>query len=121
MNYPHYIRIRHPTGETDEDRDTGVITPVYDLVYEGPADVQDEGAVLSARVETSEEVRDSTATIFLPERAKAEIALVEPEDVVQFMWGRYPPADPDDPDAWEGDAEVVRAIRLDVKLLVKAV
>lgn len=116
-SYPHWIRVRRPTGTT-EDRNTGDIVQTFDLIYEGPADVQDEGAVLSTRVQSGEEVRESTATIFVPERV--DLSGVLPEDVVNIMWGRNPPADPDDLTQWEEDAEVVRYVRLDNKLFVKA-
>lgn len=117
MRYPHYVRIRRTTGST-VDRDTGDVTLAYETLYEGPADVQDEGAIISRRVQTSEEVRASEATIFVPRRA--DISAVQPEDVVDIMWVAYAPEDPDDLTQWGDDAEVVRAIVLDNKLFVKA-
>lgn len=115
MRFPHYVRIRRQTGST-VNRDTGDVTPSYSVRYLGPADIQDEGAVLSRRVEAGEEIRSSEATIFLP--FHADMGGIEPEDVIDFMWGTQPPADLE-AGPWDGDAEVVRAVRLDAKLFVK--
>lgn len=119
--YPHRVRV-YSEAEGATDPDTGIYTPGEITVhYEGPADVQDEGAFVSFRAETSEAVRGrSEATVFVPERA--DISSVRPEHIVAVDWdGQEPTGDPDD--WWKGkdSARVVKRVRLDSKIFVEGI
>lgn len=89
-----------------------------EVAYEGPADIQDEGAVVNQRVDTSEAVRNSSATIFLPKNA--DVSLIRAGDFVLIRWNATRAPDRAHlATSWDDDAEVVRAVRLDQKVFVR--
>lgn len=121
MMYPHRVRV-YSVGAGTTDPDTGDYTPgAATVYYEGPADVQDEGAFVSFRAETSEAVRGrSEATVFLPERA--DVSAIRPEHTVAVDWDGAEPTG--DPDAWweaKDSAKVVKVVRLDKKIFVEGI
>ena len=122
MSWPHFVRVTSPeTVGATSDRDTGWSTPAdtdedAGLLYHGPADVQDEGAVVSRRVETSEEDRQADATIFYPDHV--DVSPFKPGSVVRI---NYKPREPGHLESWDAEAEIRRTVRLDGKSFVRYV
>lgn len=102
MTYPHRVRIGTPGPLTGQDRATGKATygPAT-IVYEGPADVQDEPAVIK-RDPDGRVISSSDARVYL---ARPDvIAMLTPGLHVWIDWRDGTP---------EADAVIVEARRLD--------
>lgn len=118
--YQHMIRVQRDTGGAT-DPESGEYTPGFTVLYEGPADVQDEGAFVSMRVLVPERIAgQGDGTVFLPEQA--DLSAMKPGDTVIVSWDGQVPIDADD-EYWETQdaAEIVRVIRLGAKLIVKGI
>lgn len=101
-SYPHRIRIVRPGDVVGQDPDTGA--PIYGeptVVYEGAADVQDEGEVLERAAGTGEAtvVSDARAYLAVP----GVIARLENNLPVFIDWG----------DGTTDDARILRVKRID--------
>lgn len=104
MRYPHRLRCERPGEGGDQDPDTGAWTPVPpSVVYDGAADVQDEGETIRRDAE-GRPVQVSEAVAFLEDESK--IGEIRPRDVAHITWE----------DGATADAEVLKAVRLDGKL-----
>jgi hypothetical protein len=91
-------------GTGTQDPTTGVWTPVAadQVVYDGPADVQDRGAVLS-RDGSGRLVEVWDAEAFLPLLAATVLGRIRPDQPCNIRWA----------DGSLATAEVVRLRRLD--------
>lgn len=109
MRYPHRWTCTRPdpANPGTQDPDTGAWIPGGTLpVYDGPADCQDEGEVMS-RDPDGLPVTTSEAVLYLEDEAKAPLHVVGDTGVVTWE------------DGTTSDAEVARAVRLDGKLHLK--
>jgi hypothetical protein len=107
VSYPHRWRAeRIPPGGT-QDPDTGKWTAPYARVlYDGPADCQDEGEVIGRDMD-GRPVRSGDAVLYLANEAAAPLHI--PGDTGVVTWE----------DGTTANAEVVRVVRLDGKLLLR--
>lgn len=106
MRYPHTLAISRPDPDDPptQDPDTGLPTGGGTLpIYDGPADVQDEGEVLS-RDEDGRPTQTSDATAYLED--ESAIGSIELGDGAHITWE----------DGSEADARVQRVVRLDGKV-----
>lgn len=104
MRYPHTLLISRPGEGGTQDPDTGAWIPDDPTtLYDGPADVQDEGEVLS-RDEEGRPSQTSDAVAYLED--ESAIGSIEPGDDAHITWE----------DDSEADARVQRVVRLDGKV-----
>lgn len=104
MRYPHRLRITRPGEGGHQDPDTGQWVPGGpSLLYDGEADVQDEGEVIR-RDPDGRPVQASEATAYLAD--ESGIGSIRPGDDAHIWWE----------DGSEADARVQRVVRLDGKL-----
>ena len=113
MRYPHWIRITTPgEGEPVEDPEAGTYTPPDpEVIYDGPADVQDVGAEVIYGVDQT--TKRSGATAFVED--ESIIPLVRSGMSVVITWN--PGEDP----LQTEDAVVETVTRLDGTIGLKRV
>lgn len=104
--YPHRIRTTRARIGASTDPATGAFTPAEDVVYEGPADVQDAGEAKPRSASGMPDLR-SEATAFLEDEAAVSAHL--PEDHAEVTWE----------DGTTSDATVAFARMLDGSLLLR--
>lgn len=109
MPFPHRLVITRPGEGGAQDRETGAWVPAPPLtLYDGGADVQDEGAELKRSVDNTPTLT-SDATAYLEDESR--IGRIQPDDDVRVVW--------DDEDGSESLGQVVRARRLDGAVLLR--
>lgn len=91
MRYEHRLRVtRASTTPGTYDPETGAFTTSGDqVIYDGPADVQDAGESIP-RLASGQPVKDANATAFVPPSRREELLGLIPEDVAQVF---YPNSD----------------------------
>lgn len=107
---PHWVWIQEPGGADTRDPTTGRWIPApASLIYEGPADVQDAGAVLS-RDTLGQPVLTSDAKMFLP-RSAQPMKPIKAKQTVKIDWktGEL------------SDAEIVQYRRMDKVVFLRFV
>jgi hypothetical protein len=103
MRYPHRWRCVRASPGT-QDPDTGAFVPASPtVIYDGPADVQDEGSALRRDAE-GRAVEVSDAVVFLRDEPRAP--LHRTGDRGEITWE----------DGAKSTAEVQKVVRLDGKL-----
>lgn len=119
--FPHHARVTRPsavasagTGQQNSDGvwEPGSGTPsilTTVVVFDGPVDVQDNGATVTRDAVTGVPVERADARMFLRDRSK--ISRIHNEDTVRITWT----------DGTTQDAEVAAVIRLDATVLLRFV
>lgn len=112
FRYPDWLVVQKPGSGGSRDPNTGRWIPAPGTaVYDGPANVQDEGAVLSWS--DGRPVLTSDAEAFLPPLlGRSAIPNMQPNFTAKIRWGG---------DGTMSDAQVARAVRMGVKVYLRFV
>lgn len=107
MPFPHRLSITRPGEGGTQDRETSAWVPAPPLyLYDGGADVQDEGVVLK-RAADNTPTETSDAAAYLEDWSR--IGRIQPDDDARVVWE----------DGSESVGQVVRVRRLDGVVMLR--
>lgn len=89
IDFPYRLTITRPSeGGGTQDPETGVFTPgsADQVIYDGPADVQDAGEAMP-RTATGQPVKEADATAFLKNEDAALLIAADDKAVVTYPDG----------------------------------